>query len=203
MEKLLNSLVKNTPLAVVVIGVLLVVIGAAGGLPQLSLKVAEPGWRFASGAAGTLVAGFGGFLILRAPSRSSNLAALAEGYGLKIFSPVNASDVKEYVGVFGTFKNRPPDKSVWIIERSLRSGVNSFKRRPLFDETDKRWSAPQCRLGGKTGEKRVLFVAVVGDSGQALADYYFKVGNETGQWPGIETLPLDIVPCDSIQVRRR
>lgn len=46
-KSVVEKLLSNTPLALVIIGVLLFVIGAAGGLPRFSIHVAESGWRIA------------------------------------------------------------------------------------------------------------------------------------------------------------
>jgi len=93
--------------------------------------------------------------------------------------------------------------SVAVIERSSSTGYHWFKARPVFDDRSKRWSA-DCRVGGEPGgPARVLFVAVMGRSGEAFREYYFRVGNETKQWPGITTLPPDIIVCDEVMVRRK
>jgi len=55
---------------------------------------------------------------------------------------------------------------------------------------------------------RQILVALVGKAGQALCEYYRKVGRETelqtGQdiWPGIPTLTPDIIECDRVIVER-
>jgi hypothetical protein len=43
---------------------------------------------------------------------------------------------------------------------------------------------------------------MMGTSGQALCQYFDKVGHEVGQWVGIPTLTSDIETCDSILVQR-
>jgi len=68
MDKTIESLVKNAPLAIVVIGVMLCIIGAAGGLPvgESPLLVEDPAWRIGLAGMGILLVGVGVLLMLRA-----------------------------------------------------------------------------------------------------------------------------------------
>jgi hypothetical protein len=201
MEKALETLIKNTPFALVVIGIALFLIGAAGGSERLGLRVAEPAWRLALLGMGTVVAGFGALLVWRGRG-DVEPSVLAREYGLKIKAPISGSDVGERIQVVGTYKERPPERSVVLIEQSARSGTYWFMKRPVFDDNSKQWLA-DCRVGGESGAQRYVHVAVIGRSAQAFWDYYFRAGEGTNHWPGIQTLPPDVILCDNIKVRRR
>jgi hypothetical protein len=58
-----EPLIENTPLAVIVVGVFLFIVGAAGGFPTLRLEVKELGWRIALAVMGAIVAISGGLFI--------------------------------------------------------------------------------------------------------------------------------------------
>jgi len=62
-----DKLIERTPLAVVVIGVLVFVIGAAGGLPigPTPLVISDLAWRFALGVLGFVLIGVGVLLLIR------------------------------------------------------------------------------------------------------------------------------------------
>ncbi len=201
MEMVIKALLKNTPLAFVVIGLLLAIIGASGGMERLSLKIEEPAWRVALALMGTAVAGFGGLLIWRARSEV-NPTSLAKECDLKITTPMSGTDVGERIQFGGSYKKKPPEKSVVLIEQSVTSGDYWFKKRPVFDEKNKQWYI-ESRVGGEPGQQRMVFVAILGESGQALWDYYWRVGEETKQWPSMRTLTADIIFCDNVKVRRK
>jgi hypothetical protein len=50
------------------------------------------------------------------------------------------------------------------------------------------------------GESCILKVVMVGKAGQALCEYFTKVGKETSQWYSIDALTPDIVECDRVAV---
>lgn len=70
LDKTIEALVKDARLAIVVIGVVLCIIGAAGGLPIGSppLQVSDPAWRIGLAAMGMLLVGAGLLSMLRASS---------------------------------------------------------------------------------------------------------------------------------------
>lgn len=65
-EKIIDKLVDRAPLAIVVIGVFVFIIGAAGGLPVGSppLQITDPTWRLGLGVLGIVLA-TAGLLLLR------------------------------------------------------------------------------------------------------------------------------------------
>jgi hypothetical protein len=201
MEKIFNALINNTPLAVVVIGLALVLTGASGGVEKLSLKVQDPIWRIALAAIGGVVAGLGALLLLR-PKHEVGDPIRASEYKLRITQPLEGATVETRVQVVGTYERMPEEDSVMLIEQSTRSGQYWFKRQPVFDNDSKRWFA-DWNITGSTNRDVFIYVAVLGKAGRALAEYYFRVGETTQQWPGIKTLPPDVVMCDHVRVIRK
>src|SRR6266849_2858680 len=201
MEKFFKALIRNTPLAIVVIGLFLTVIGAAGGLAKFNLTIPDPRWRIVLAVMGVVVAGFGILLIWRGTGEVES-SALAKECKLTITAPTDGAEVDGNVQMVGTYEKKPPEKRIVFIERSVRSSRFYFRKCPMEFGKEKKWSA-ECQIGGDSGAKRMLHVAVTGSGGQALYDYYFRVLAETKQWPGIETLPPDIVFCDQVKVKRK
>src|SRR5260370_40421483 len=114
MEMVIKALLKNTPLAFVVIGLLLAIIGASGGMERLSLKIEEPAWRVALALMGTAVGGFGGRLIWRARSEGKS-TSLAKECDLKITTPMSGTRVGEPIQYVGGYKKKAPEKSGVLI----------------------------------------------------------------------------------------
>lgn len=184
-----------------VIGLALVLTGASGGVEKLSLKVQEPIWRIVLAAIGGVVAGLGALLLLH-PKRELDDPVRASEYKLKITHPLEGTTVETKMQVDGTFERRPEEGSVMLIEQSTRSGQYWFKRQPVFDDASNRWFA-DWNITGSTNREVFIYVALLGKAGRALAEYYFRVGEATQQWPGIITLPPDIVMCDHVRVMRK
>jgi hypothetical protein len=189
MEKILAPLFKNTPLALVVIGLVLIIMGAVGKIERFSLAIDSPYWRIGLAVMGAIVASFGGLLIWRENSIALP-SVLAKKFGLQITSPVNGDLVNGRVRLVGRYRSKPPDESVTIIEASAESGNHYFRSRPFFHENTPQWSA-ECDVGGGSGSERIYYVAVMGKSAEALRKYYFHVLDQTKQWPGIKELPVD------------
>ncbi len=100
-------------------------------------------------------------------------------------------------------KKKPPKKSLAVLEQSPSSGRCWFKKPPpVFDEKEKQWSFTDIYVGGK-GEERILYLAILGESGKALMDYYLRVREVSDEPVGIETLTPDIFLCDQINVHRK
>src|SRR5256885_15998022 len=82
------ALIQNTPLAIIVIGLFMTVLGAGGGWPKYGVQITEPGWRIAIGIMGIICAGVGLLLFQRrdvlGPSRDEIEVAK---YGIRIASP--------------------------------------------------------------------------------------------------------------------
>jgi hypothetical protein len=190
------------PLAVMVVGALLVVIGAAGGIQKISLSIPELGWRIALAVMGAVVAGLGVILIWR---RGRDVQASPEeikDYELKIAFPTREQEVGERIRMSGTYKRKPPTGSVVILDQSLADGRYWFKRSLVDFEEPNRWSA-DLHIAGQPPTHRKICIAVAGPAGKALLEYYFTVTKETEKYVGVSTLTPDIAVCDSVVVWRK
>jgi len=190
----IEKLIDNSPLALVVIGVVLFVIGAAGGWPSPALEVNEAGWRIALATFGVVVAGIGGLLLWRErTSRPPEVALSPEDYGIKIVSPKDGTSVSSHCAVLGTYQNKPPDGSVWLFAAS--DSEYWPQETVKFDTKTKTWYA-----SANLGKSGLIKIVLMGKAGQALCEYYFKVGRITDKYWSIETLTPDIVECSRVTV---
>lgn len=204
-EKIIKRLIENTPLALIVIGVFLFLLCAAGGSDKIGFVIDDTRWRVALTAMGVLVASFGALLIWRTPANIET-SALADEYGLKIREPEENSEVSDKIQLKGTYKKKPPIKNLAVLEFSPSSGQYWFKKPPpLYNEKDKAWSFTDVWIGGGRGEDRVLYLAILGEAGKALKDLYYAANEprEHGNWIGVKTLTPDIVFCAQVKVHRK
>lgn len=208
LDKLLQSLLKNTPIALVVIGAFLVLLGASGGFEKYGLKIDAVPWRVSLAVMGVVVASFGGFLALRGEVASDRgPAQLAKRWDLKIVSQRNGEQVDRHLWLRGTYSGVPDVGSVAIVEQSTVSKNWYFRKPPFFDEKKHEWFS-DFLLGGAAGQDRILYVAVLGKAGRVLQEYYFAIEKRApnaawldGIW--LEEASPDIFRQDQIIVRRK
>ncbi|MDP2936599.1 MAG: hypothetical protein Q8O86_08935 [Dehalococcoidia bacterium] len=110
--------------------------------------------------------------------------------GIKITFPRNGDKVQDFFTASGIYRNKPTNArlELLVIARGSGfwpSGIASF------DDENNTWYA-EVHVGGNSGAEATIIAAVVGAEGQALSDYYRKVGRETDQWPAIERLTSDV-----------
>lgn len=199
----LAKLIERAPLALVVIGAALLVLGAAGGWSQLALVVQEPLGRIALVAGGALLVALGCLMLWREQGRERHGAegsAVASECGVRIVFPRDAYAVEgpRTVEVSGTYARRLPNTRLQIFNASSDRLQWWPQVSPVqFDELKKTWTGSSY-----VQNDTYVVVMAVGAAGRALCDYYAKVGRETGHWPSLELLPEDIVECDRIWLRQ-
>lgn len=200
MDKFIAAIVKNSPLALVVIGAALFVIGAAGGWPYPVLQVRELGWRIALAAMGGIVAALGGLLLWYGkgePDVSSTSPTLAKKYGIKIIFPPDGERLDKDFELIGTYKEKPPDEGAALFSIGLDKHYY-FKDYVKFETNTKRWSA---RVSfGETPGRRIILVVILGRAGQALVRYWHRVIRDHGSHSAIEALTPDILECDRVTI---
>ena len=111
-KKLVEKVIENTPLSIIVIGIFLFLIGAAGGLPPLKLHVIETEWRIALASLGVITAGIGGFLIWGTRTGKKTKEYLRIDYGIKFTAPSHHKEVDDRFDVEGLYKIKLPSDIV-------------------------------------------------------------------------------------------
>jgi hypothetical protein len=214
MDKFIEKVLENTPLAVMVIGVFLFVIGAAAGFPKSELVVNQTGWRIAMAGMGVVVFLIGGLFFWRERTRGGEVKQVSnKDWRIKITSHRDRDRVTGEFPVTGSYSLRPSgDFVVWVLEQSSRTS-KYYPRRAVHFESDNTWTATSISVGGEPNSDRILIVAALGNGGQALAKYFDDVAEQTRQLqrrhkgetirpPGIKDLPSDIVRCHEVIVHR-
>lgn len=199
-KEIIAKLIDRAPIALVVIGAVLLIIAAAGGWNNPSFQISEPIWRIIVGAVAIAIVALGGILGWREKTHDAISSELPNRYGIKIISPQEGASVGKWSTVSGTYALKPagrvqlftvsPDKHNYWPQDVVQ-----------YDLAKKTWSGT-VYVGGAPQQITTIVVAIVGKCGQILCDYYAKVGQETGQWPSLERLPDDVVECDRIWVRK-
>jgi hypothetical protein len=212
MDKFIEKVLENTPLAVMVIGLFLFVIGAAGGWPKPELQVNQTGWRLALAGMGVVVFLIGGLFFWRERTRGGEVKQQSnEDWEIKITSHRNGDRVTGRFDVKGSYSLRPSgDYVVKLLEMSPNTHKYWPKREVVF-HSDNTWTASSISVGGDPDSERIIIIAALGKGGQALGDYFDDVEEETRQLrrrlkgetirlPGIPRLTSDVVKCDEIRV---
>ena len=186
-ETTLAKLIDRAPLAVIVIGVLVFIIGAAGGLPigNPPLQVTDFAWRAGLGIMGLTLVAAGLLLLSRENTlvRSRGKMATASKYGIKIESPREGAQVNEFVDIAGSYVVKPPDNTLRLFTVVPDGG--SFQPQAIIQfDADKKWHG-KVRLSDAPRYAMLIVAAIVDAPGQVLWDYYYKIGEKTN-WSPIE-----------------
>ncbi len=146
--------------------------------------------------------GTGVWAFLRTRGEADN-SVIAKKCGLRILSPGENASVKPKIRLEGSYEKKPPEGSMTVLEKSPSTSTYWFKKQtPEFDTARKLWWFSDIYVGGKKDDERILCLAIVGDSGRALMDYYFSVRDELKKPVGVKNLPKDFFRCAQVSVRR-
>lgn len=198
-NSIISKIIERTPLALIVTGSALFIIGAAGGWPQPKLQVNELGWRIALATMGVVIAGLGGLLLWR--ERNSNDEASTPTYGITIDNPRQGDEVGEWLEVHGSYSKAPTDGAMRLFVVT-GDGRNIWPQSMIriVDPRNKRWSC-LVNLAGNPNQTHFIKVAIVGQSARVLCDYYHQVGEKT-RWEPIHEWPEDATECYSVVVKK-
>ncbi len=205
-ETTVRTLINRSPLAIVVIGVFVFIIGAAGGLPIGSppLQITDFAWRIGLGAMGLILAVAGVSLLSReGKSTTINDPQIVSSvdYGIKIESPTSGAKLGEDVVVSGAYRIKPPDGSLRLFTVSTDAGLYWPQTIVEFDLKENKWYG-RVRLGGNPRYSAFIVAAMVDQSGRAVWNYYNKVSKKTNWTPIDGPFSSYAIVCDKITVER-
>jgi hypothetical protein len=194
-----SQIAKNSPIVLIILGLALIVTSAGGGIAMLSFVIPPGVPKVTVACTGFAIVLFGGLLLWRgAPEESSVPFKKCE---FRIVTPAIGTEVGENpVEFWGTYKKKG-GKQILLIEKSLSSDNLYFKTKVEFRD-QKRWTA-SCHVGGPVGSVRVIYVAVLGESGSALYDYYQRVKQQKNDEVAFRELTKDIYLSDDITLRKK
>ena len=204
-KTMFEKLIDRAPLAVIVIGVLVFIIGAAGGLPvgNPPLQVTDWVWRVGLGAMG-LVLVIAGLLLLSGESKwisGTGPKSPASKYGVKFGSPRDGAQVGEVVEIAGSYEIRPPGDSLRLFSVLPDGGWFRPQAIVQFEADDKKWHG-KVRLSDAPRYAVVIVAAIVDEAGQAMWNYYHKVGEVSGWMPIDGPFSACAVECARVWVER-
>jgi hypothetical protein len=206
-RSVLKKLIEHAPLAVTVVGVVVFLAAAAGGLPvgEPPLAVASVAWRIALALLGTALVAAGVLLMLpRYQTRAADVVAEARRHGIRIDTPRPMSQIPTaHLTITGSYAVRPPASALRLFTMTTPDGrlVQPQAIVETFDEERRLWSA-DIHLPDPPRYSVFIVAALVGKTGEKLWDYYYKVV-ATGPPVLLDgPLPPDIAECQRIWVER-
>jgi hypothetical protein len=184
--------------ALAIIGAMVLIVGAAGGVSKLGLTIPSglPQWTVM--ALGLVTAVVGLVLAVREVNRIDR--ELKKNYGITITYPHEGAPVSGEVELSGTYKHQPSDGVVRVLQYNPRQRQFWPKHTLTFDPRNKTW---RCivPIGDEPGET-ILMVVAAGADARILLDYARKVFQPGDPWPGIDKLPTDVRELARVGVRR-
>jgi hypothetical protein len=199
-EEAIVIIAKQTPLVLVIFGVAVVVVGAAGSVPFTQLYIPQM-WKIAVAMLGFAVAAGGGLLLWqgqtakRVKPAEYNFQITNVEHGGKVRLHESETRKREnYYDLQGRYDKLPPDGySVAIIEFDPGTNANYRLRKKVAVYENLTWQARDI-YARQSGIQLEIAVAYIGASGEALWQYYRKVSKRNGPngAPSIDQLTDDI-----------
>jgi hypothetical protein len=214
MDKALIVVVKSFTTLALVVGAVLVVLGASGSLrigDSVTYTSSNPVALFVCGGALIVLAAAAYFMERRASADRTPIPDPAD-FGIKIIRPSNDVSVGMRTDVFGSIdKPVPKGYRLQIIRRRETTPEGYFPEKIAeVDPTGLHWAANGCWVGGNTGDGRILEAVLVGPDGALLFDTWRRseqafAEQTPGQGgralsPAIKGFPADTVSCARVRV---
>jgi len=115
--------------------------------------------------------------------------------GITLISPTNGATVGSTINIRGNCHQLPAGTTLQVFtispERLYRPQLGA---RIIIDKDSKQWHASlnADSIEMKVGQSKTIGIALMGEAGEALCQYFWKAGKLAGQFPGIEKLTPDI-----------
>src|SRR5438309_7202095 len=94
----IEKLIERTPLAFVILGSILVIVGA-GGVQYLKVQVNEMGWRIALAAMGVVLCAVGSLVLWREKATTPSIKH--SDFGIRIDGPKTGDEVGDRAAIIG------------------------------------------------------------------------------------------------------
>lgn len=208
-----TTLIKRPSLVLIVIGVLVFLIGAAGGLSLVGkflLPAIDNYGRIALCSLGSILLIVGIILLVREQRHVNGIAELktaARSYGIKIDSHRDGTQVRtDLVDITGSYRVKPED-GVILQLFTIKTDDSGFWPHPnteiRFDNEKKQWYGTVSLGANGSGYSMFIAAALVTKSTQYLCNYYKQVGEMIGSPPPVNGSFEDYaVVCHKVLVER-
>jgi hypothetical protein len=103
----------------------------------------------------------------------------------QIISPQENEYVEGVFNVKGTLEGIPDDHYVWVV---IRVGNLSWPKEPSISSKYSNWSI-EISEGGNSGKRFSVALVIMNKEGNDKIEEWFKRGEQTGKYPGFETIP--------------
>ena len=219
--ELLRTLITTPLVLLVILGLLLLLIGASGGITYGHwLTIDKESHRILLMIVGCILIASGASPIAlkiglqreehggtQTPVQTEQLsedkkAALPE---IKITYPPENFQVSEKIHVLGTITHMPPAQyHLWLI-RIYPTGRFWPVQRIFVSERQTRWEGRGYWVGGRSGQERGIGAFLVGPGGQKMFDYLLEAAEHHNSWmdkakiaPNTEGRNLPPIPHDAM-----
>ncbi|NEH99228.1 hypothetical protein U8P76_01720 [Rhizobium johnstonii] len=227
-KEISQSLLGNIKALILIVGVILVILGASGGITYGGyLIISNEYTRMAIGLLGVVLIAIAILLHVFSDGSIDDLYQRIDPkiYGVEITHPKNG-DIVDVFNVDGSIKRQiPPGYEIVLIEFYPQVGRFRPVGHVFVDKTKNTWRAEGIEIYGKGQQTRLICVYLVGKAGMILLEYFRNAGKihyETinalkaaraelnldpeaaVQWlPLIPTRTPDMFECDHVSVTRK
>jgi hypothetical protein len=122
-----------------------------------------------------------------------------------ILQPQEGALVKHQIHTMGGFTQSDSEKDLWMVVRSVDSLQFHPQPGPLMKPPGRmRWysTAYFGKPDDEPGKQYHVYLFSATEEASNEFKAYLKIGNETGQWPGMKALPVGLTPLDTVTVMR-
>jgi hypothetical protein len=154
-KSFLDKLIENTPLAIILIGLVLFLIGANGGWSKADLKIDSTGWRIALAVMGLIVFAVGGLTLWRGKNGGDHLFSAVTGRNkdrTKIEGEYYTGDSHHYrvkithlSGDYYRIEN-PDWEGIGLFDGEFYYGIFKFNDKATPHERRDNWGAHRARF---------------------------------------------------------